>query len=198
MLDFIKQNSGLITLFFSAIVMLSTVVYAILTRNLVKETKLMRKSQYEPYIMFYLSKGEAINDYFFLNIINIGKGVAKNVKFEVLQDLWFKDKKMTDMSFFLNGVRYFPPQKNYRHFLGSRQDMIRDEILSCNLEIKVSYTDIFEKENEEVFSLSFSDVMIDGKFTPPETYIGMISHNLEKIDKSINKLNSIINQTHTQ
>ena len=197
MLDCIKQNSELITLFFSAIVMLSTVVYAVLTRKLVKETKLMRTSQYEPYIMFYLSKGETTIDLLFLNVINIGQGVAKDVKFEILTDPMFMDK-MTDVSFFLKGVRYFPPQKKYRHFLGSSQGMTSNEILSRNLVIKVSYKDIFEKENKEEFSLSFSDVTIDGKFTPPETYIGMISHNLEKIDKSINKLNSTITTKKSQ
>jgi heme/copper-type cytochrome/quinol oxidase subunit 2 len=36
MLDCIKQSSELITLIFSAVVMVSTVVYAILTWNLVK------------------------------------------------------------------------------------------------------------------------------------------------------------------
>ena len=199
MLECIKQNSALITLFFSFIVAVSTVVYAFLTRNLVKETKLMRKSQYEPYVMFYFSKGERIPEYVFLNIINIGQGVAKNVIFEILEEPILKhSRKMTDISFFVKGVKYFPPQKNYRHFLGSWEGLTEDEILSRNLIIKVSYKDIFEKENKEEFSLSLSDIDIDGKFNPPETYIGMISYNLEKIDKSINTLNSTIMKKNSQ
>ena len=166
----------LIILIFSGIVAISTAIYAILTWKLVTETKQMRMNQYEPYVMFYLSKGETITEYLFLNIVNIGQGTAKNVKFEILEAPMFNDKKMTDISFFVKGVKYFPPKKNYRHFLGSWQGLTRDEILSRNLVIKVSYTDIFEKEKEEIFSLSFSDTEIDGKFTPPETYIGMISH----------------------
>ncbi|NDV96991.1 hypothetical protein D0T84_19065 [Dysgonomonas sp. 521] len=192
MLELIKENQVLITLLFSGIVMLSTVVYAILTWKLVTETKQMRVSQYEPYIMFYLSKGETITEYLFLNIINVGQGVARDVKFEILKDPMFKDSKITDNSFFEQGVKYFPPNKNYRHFLGSWQGLKKDEILSRSLAIKVSYKDIFRKGREETFSLSFSDTEIDGKFTPPETYIGMISYELKKIDTSIQKLNSSI------
>ena len=198
MIEVIKDNHVLITLLFGAIVMLSTIVYAILTWKLVVETKQMRINQYEPYIMFYLSKGERLTEYLFLNIINTGQGVAKNVTFEILEDPMFNDDKIIDISFFSKGIKYFPPKKSYRHFLGSWKGMERDEILSRNLVIKVSYKDIFERKNEEVFSLSFSDTEIDGKFTPPETYIGMISYNLDKIDNSIQELKSTITKNNSQ
>ena len=192
MLEIIKENQVLITLLFSGIVMLSTIVYAILTWKLVSETRQARISQYEPYIMFYLSKGETITEYLFLNIINTGQGVAKNVKFEILEDPMFKSTKIADNSFFGKGIKYFPPQKNYRHFLGSWQGLEKEEILSRNLKIKASYIDIFKKKYEEVFELSFSDAEIDGKFTPPETYIGMISYELGKINSSIQKLSASV------
>ena len=197
MFEQIKENQVLITLLFSGIVMLSTIVYAVLTRNLVKETKLMRKSQYEPYILFYLSTAETTTGCFILNVLNIGQGVAKDVKFEILEDPMLNNKKMIDVPFFSKGLRHFPPQKNYKHTLGSMQDMTIDELLSRNLVVDVSYKDIFLKKYKETFLLSFSDVL-DGKFTPPETYIGMISHNLEKIDKSIKELSSIITEKNSQ
>jgi hypothetical protein len=192
MLEFIKENNVIITLIFSGIVMLSTIVYAMLTWKLVKETKQMRISQYEPYIMFYLSKGETDTHLIFLNIINIGQGVGRNVTFEIIEDPMLKEAPITSLSFFTKGVKYFPPKKEYRHYLGSWQGMEKEDILSLNTIIKVCYEDIFKKKKEEVFSLSFSDIEIDAKFTPPETYIGMIGYNLKKIEESIGKLNSTI------
>ena len=192
------ETATIITLVFSGLVALSTIVYAILTWKLVKETKQMRISQYEPYIMFYLSTVETTNNYFLINIMNIGKGVAKNVKFEILTDPKFNSSRMTDNSFFQMGVNYFPPQKSYRYCLGSWQGMEREEILSRKLEIKVSYKDIFDKEKAETFSLSFSDTEIDVKFTPPETYIGMISHNIEKVNNSIKQLETTIKKITTE
>ncbi len=47
---YLNSNAGALTVIFTAVVTISTVAYAILTRNLVLETKKMREVQTEPRI----------------------------------------------------------------------------------------------------------------------------------------------------
>ena len=48
--DYLNQNNGAITVIFTAVVAIATVVYAILTWKLVSETRMMREVQTEPKI----------------------------------------------------------------------------------------------------------------------------------------------------
>lgn len=49
-LDFLNKNSGALTVLFTAVVTISTVIYSVLTGKLVSETKRMRRVQTEPKI----------------------------------------------------------------------------------------------------------------------------------------------------
>jgi hypothetical protein len=49
-IEIINQNSGLMTLLFSGVVAVSTLIYAILTWQLVSETRKTREAQTEPKI----------------------------------------------------------------------------------------------------------------------------------------------------
>jgi flagellar basal body-associated protein FliL len=65
-LAFLHKNSGALIVIFTAVVTLSTVVYAILTAMLAVETKKMRQVQTEPKIEVVLRPREEI-----INIVNI-------------------------------------------------------------------------------------------------------------------------------
>jgi len=58
MIDFIQSNQEPATLIFSAVVVLSTVVYAVLTVLLVLETRQMRRAQLNPNWLLLLSQGK--------------------------------------------------------------------------------------------------------------------------------------------
>lgn len=72
---------------FSGIVAVSTVVYAILTWRLVRETRMMRQFQITPDIQIYFDRGETGSKYLYINIINKGIGTAKNVSLKSLKTL---------------------------------------------------------------------------------------------------------------
>ena len=52
--QFLNQNSGALTVIFTAVVTISTLVYAVLTAVLVSETKKMREVQTEPKVKITL------------------------------------------------------------------------------------------------------------------------------------------------
>lgn len=82
MLEYFNQNSGALSVLFAGIVAISTIIYAILTGSLVRETKKMRKVQTEPKIAVYLEQNNAIQNSLDMVIKNIGMGSAHNIKFE--------------------------------------------------------------------------------------------------------------------
>ncbi|MDZ7818227.1 MAG: hypothetical protein U5K55_06260 [Aliarcobacter sp.] len=71
-IDFLNKNAGAFTVVFTAIVTLSTVVYAFLTARLATETKRMREVQTEPKIHIKLENFDFMTNIFRLNIQNIG------------------------------------------------------------------------------------------------------------------------------
>lgn len=80
--DFLNGNSGALTVIFTAVVTISTVVYACLTYVLVKETRLMRQVQTEPKIEITARSMEFAIHILRLHVRNIGLGPALNVKFK--------------------------------------------------------------------------------------------------------------------
>lgn len=76
MINWPIENQGLVTLIFTAVVTLSTVVYAVLTAILVIETQRMRRAQTEPRLSAYFAPIEEIVNFGHLYIKNIGLGPA--------------------------------------------------------------------------------------------------------------------------
>ena len=83
LLTFLNANSGAFNVLFSAVVAVATVVYAILTARLVRETERLRAAATEPALeVTYRSRDEAMA---LLDIVvkNIGSGPAYGVSFQV-------------------------------------------------------------------------------------------------------------------
>ena len=85
MLEFLNQNAGALTVMFTAVVTLSTVVYAILTAALVKETGRMRQAQTEPKIEITLRPSDEWINLIRLHLKNIDHIATgwKKVKIDV-------------------------------------------------------------------------------------------------------------------
>ncbi len=81
LIQFLNQNSGALTVLFTGVVTVSTVVYAVLTAVLVSETKKMREVQTEPRIEITLHPFESAINIVRLHIKNIGLGPAEDIKF---------------------------------------------------------------------------------------------------------------------
>ncbi|MCM7083727.1 hypothetical protein, partial [Enterobacter roggenkampii] len=82
-LDFLNKNSGALTVLFTAVVTISTVVYSILTGKLVSETTKMRQVQTEPKIEVTIKPFDFAINIVRLHVRNIGLGPAINVTFNL-------------------------------------------------------------------------------------------------------------------
>ena len=80
-----NETVTIITLIFTALVAICTLIYAILTSRLVKETRLSREFHLESHIISYLANSETTPDCVSLIVKNIGNGIARNVKFDVIK-----------------------------------------------------------------------------------------------------------------
>lgn len=79
MLQFLNENAGVLNLLFTGVVALATVVYAVLTSRLVKETQRLREAATEPSLeVTYRSRDEAMA---LLEVVvkNIGSGPAYKI-----------------------------------------------------------------------------------------------------------------------
>ena len=86
LLDFLNQNSGAITVIFTAVVAIATGVYAILTWRLVSETRKMREAQTEPKVSAIIQPKEEWLNFIDLVVQNVGLGPAYNINFQVNPD----------------------------------------------------------------------------------------------------------------
>ena len=68
------------------------------------------------------------------------------------------------------------------------KELKRLEILNFHLILILFLLNILIKKNKiQKFKLEFMDIEGIGKLNPPESYIGMISYRLEKIEKILEK-----------
>jgi len=169
----------IITLIFAGVVALSTVVYAILTQRLVNETRIMRRSQTNPEVSVSLSHNEISISFIDLLVENIGMGPAYDIKFKVIKDFeLLKGRKLTEVGFVKNGIRYMAPRQNLRLYLASFIENPK-ELEEKEIELIVSYKNGLEENFERKFVLSFSQYASFFQLGSPPLH--KIANNLEKI-----------------
>jgi len=182
-LNFLKQNSEALTVIFTAVVTLSTVVYATLTALLVSETRKMRKVQTEPKIHITIDSFDCAIDIVRLNIQNIGLGPASKLQFHpsVISGGESAEKllrELTESNFFNTGLRYFGPGQNvYSSYTKTTEDF--EGKLSSILSFKLNYKSATgEKHNEEII-LDMSE--LKGRYQLGKPNLYAIAQSLEKM-----------------
>ncbi len=176
-----------LTVIFTGVVAVSTVVYVILTWTLVSETRRMRKNQVGPYIVAYLDISETQASIVYLKTKNVGLGVALNVNFKIIKELEYDDaRKLSDYSYFKDGVKYFPPGHEDKHLLVSfgtdNESKAADSII-----FQVEYESILNEKKSNLYELNLKEIIGKGNLIPPDTHLGNISYRLGKIQKLIEK-----------
>ena len=117
-LDFLNKNSGAFTVVFAALVAVATIVYARLTRSLVRETIKLRKAQTEPNVCTYIQIMPGIFSLSAFVIENIGMGPAYEVRFNLENDyIIFKEDKISELEVFRQGLSYLAPGQKVIPFL---------------------------------------------------------------------------------
>jgi hypothetical protein len=167
----------------------ATIVLAVYTYKLVKETITSRTSQLQPYILVYLEQSETSASYMYIIVQNIAKGVAYNLTFEILQDIgkYQGSMPLADRGLFKEGMKFFPPEYTKKLFL---VDLVEDNLKKMEEEIILvaKYQSVFDKGTEkfieEKFHLKISEHKRAGKISPSDTYLGSIDESLKEISKN--------------
>lgn len=179
-----------LTLLFSGVVAISTVVYAVLTRNLVKETKTSRLINITPNVHVYFSKAETSMHSVYFLIENFGYGVAVDLKLKIIKDFNnhnIERLKLANMGAFKHGLRYFYPKQKFKYYFTNLLEDFEKKLADC-LIINVSYKDINNKEYSNDFVLTIDEIIGTGQSsTPPDSYIGKIWYELSEIKKVLKK-----------
>ena len=187
---FLNQNSGALTVVFTAVVTISTVVYAALTAVLVSETKKMRQVQTEPKIEITLRPFEFAIHIVKLHIKNIGLGPAENLKFNssVLSGGEGAQKllaEFTETNFFKTGLKYFGPgQEIYSHYSQMTQD--HDQKIKSVLLFEMEYQSVTGLKYKEKTIIDMSEMKGIYQLGKPNLYT--ISQSLEKMQKNIGNI----------
>jgi len=185
--DYLNQNAGALTVAFTAIVTLSTLVYAVLTAVLVTETKKMRKVQTEPLIEIAIEPLEEAINIIRLRIKNIGLGPARNVSFKsnVLNGGEGAQKllsEFTDANFFKTGLNYLGPNQQVHSKYTQMTENFEQKIKSV-LQFKIEYESVTGKPYDETVVIDLSEMKGMSQLGIPNLY--SIAKSLEKIQKNI-------------
>lgn len=181
------DNQGFVTLLFTGVVTLSTVVYAFLTFLLVSETRKMRQVQTEPKVSVYFEPFEEYMKFGCLHIKNIGQGPAVEIVIELLPDgskegaeAFISDfKKLKAVA---KGAAYLAPgqeiKSQYSSFVENYQEKIKAIVIA-----NVSYKGVTGKRYSDSFRIDFSEFEGAGRLGTPHLY--SMAKSLEKIQKDI-------------
>jgi hypothetical protein len=179
-----------LNLLFSGIVAISTVVYAILTSKLVKETRATRLMQITPDVQLYFEKAETETHFVYFIIENFGLGIASDVKLTIIKDFTkyeIEKLRLSNMGSFKHGIRNFYPKQRFKYFFTDLLQNYEDKINDL-LEIEVSFKDIFNKEYHRTFSLRIDEILGTGKMqNPPDSYLGKIWFELSEIKEMLKR-----------
>lgn len=187
-LTVLNNNHGVISLVFSFLVMISTIVYAVLTALLVKETICMREVQTEPKIQITPESFEFAVNFVKLNIKNIGNGPAfdlvisssvedgGSVAEKILQDF-------SSVKAFSNGISYLGPNQSFNsHFTRFGENI--EDYLKAVIKINIQYRSITKKRYKETIFIRLNE--LEGLYQFGKTNLYSIADSLEKIQHDIN------------
>lgn len=199
-LGFLDKNSGALTVLFTAVVTISTVVYSFLTGKLVSETKRMRQVQTEPKIEITIRSFDFAIHIVRLHVRNIGLGPAINVKFDLkvlsgglaAQELL---AEFTQSNFLKIGLNYFGPgQERYSHYTQMTQG--HEGKIQSVLAIDISYESTTGVKYKEQAMIDMSELKGEYQLGTPNIY--SIAKSLEKIQKDIAQITNGHNKIRAQ
>lgn len=186
-IQWLNQNSGVLTLVFTAVVAIATVFYVLLTRQLVNETMAMRRIQSEPQLELTLQSVPVAMSILRLHLRNVGMGPATDIRItatpleggataNVILDGFMK------VGFMKRGLSYLGPhQEVYSGYSNALE--VGKLMWGCVLEIKVDFRGPDKALREERWIIDFSEHQGNYRLgTPP---LEKIEDHLEQISKDL-------------
>lgn len=187
MLQYLNQNAGAINVLLACVIAAATLVYVLLTRTLVLETRRTRELQSDPLIAVYAEDTVSIHFQDFV-VRNIGAGPAYKIRFQVLQD--FECEKSTAFStlpFVSAGLKYLAPAQQFSFFLTNLLEN-SDVKLEAALKLRVGWENREGREFSEDFTIDFSHRK--GCTYLQRKDVEDVARELEKIGREIGHLSS--------
>ncbi|MGE0156975.1 MAG: hypothetical protein AB7T17_08095 [Geobacter sp.] len=190
MIEYLNANSGALTVIFTGVVTISTVVYALLTAQLVNETRRMRQAQTEPKLEITLKSSDNWISLLRLHIKNIGLGPAYNIAFRVYGEADTEGanaiiKDVTKANLFDYGLRYIGPGREIITGYTQMTKMYEQKIEAV-ICFEVTYKDCYQKEFQEKFRIDLSEFKGLTQIGTPPLY--GIMESVEKMQKSIDNI----------
>jgi hypothetical protein len=170
----------------SVVIASSTVIYTIITLMTWYESKATRRQKVTPMLIAYLKTTENHMN-LALHIKNIGEGYAKDVVVKIIKDYNQFDKAnlpLSDIGIAKKGLNIFPPQYELRYYVHSMTKLNVDEKKEI-LELEITYKDQKGKNYKNSYSLPFNQMFGQNYSSPPDTYIGQVSHYLKEINTTL-------------
>ncbi len=186
-LAFLDAHSGALSALFSAIVMVATVVYAVLTAALVHETRRMREVQTEPRIEVVAEPKEEYVNIITLLVRNIGAGPAYDVRFSFRGESSSEGEAalIDDFArsrFLVTGLKYLGPGQHMRSSY-TQMNKDHDKKISARLLVTVEYNSALGRSYRDVLPIDFGEFKGYGHLGKPHLYA--IAQSLEKIDRHV-------------
>ncbi|NVK22777.1 MAG: hypothetical protein HWD86_09685 [Kangiellaceae bacterium] len=196
MIELLQQHQEITTLVFSAVVALSTVVYAVLTALLVKETRQMRRAQTEPKLVAFVEPREEFINFAHLYFENVGSGPAFDVSFELSAN---KDDEggrilISDFSksrFLKTGVDYIgSSQRMQSHYTRFTEEF--DKKIKAIFSVTVKYKSSTNRKYSDTYTIDMSQFEGAGGLGTPHMY--SIAQSLKKLQEDVHKISSGFNR----
>ena len=187
MIDWLNNNAGALNAVFSLVVAISTVFYAILTRQLVRETKTMREAQTQPVMSVRVQSHEDFLHVAMLHIENIGAGPAYNVRFSVNPDFELRPGTgLSSTGIFQHGIKFVAPRQVHQQVLcnliGQAEEIAKADS-RFQFTISVSYEDLHKKQHEAVFPVDFLHLLGSTRIGTPA--LRSIAQDIDKIQQTV-------------
>lgn len=190
--QFLNTNAGVINLLFGGIVAVATVVYAVLTSRLVRETRRLREVQTEPHIELSFRSRDEIMSLIDIVVVNIGSGPAYDVKvtFSASSDSeGAKEllKQLGALNALSQGIAYLAPRQemaSYWSDLRQHFDEKLSTIITAMSTCKSATGAVYTRHHTLDLSELKGIVRIG---TPP---LLKISRDLEKLQDAVSKIAS--------
>lgn len=183
-MDTISNNET--ELILSIVIAASTVLYTLINIFLWIESIKTRKQKITPLIVAFLKSTEN-HIMLELHLKNIGEGVARNVRINVLEDYYrLKGNKMplSEIGIVENGFNNFPPQYELKFYLNSLVELY-EENKDGKIVLEISYERIDKRKFKNIYELPFNQIYGQNYSSPPDTYLGQIPYYLKEINSTL-------------
>ena len=183
----------------SVVVASSTFLYTIISLMLWFESRVSRIQKTTPMMIAFLKSTEN-HQVLTLHIKNIGEGLAKNVKINILKDYERFDKKnllLSEVGIVKNGFNIFPPQYDLSYYIHEMTEL-KPENNDSFVEIEIDYESADKIKFKDTFKLPFNQVIGQNYSKPSETFIGQIPYYLKEINTTLQKAHERLEKTNNR